>query len=205
MKTLTRVLCVVLAALLMAAPLAGLAAVKDRGYYYVKTEDGNGLNLRTEPRKADNNFLVKLPYRASVLIYEFNSNKTWAFVEAQNPEGSGTVKGWVMTSYLVSTDPGPYKGKTEPTGEQVFNDINNAAKALKVLEVPYYTVIKTKVATNFVHLRWFPSTSACYSGAYLAGTEIRVLAESKTWAQVEIVETGLVGFILKSCVETPMF
>ena len=195
-KFLVSILCLtmVLAILL---PMTAMAV--ERGYYYVKTGNGKGLNVRTEPKKASGNIVCSIPYRSYVLVYEVSGS--WAYIEAENPKGSGTVKGWVHTSYLVSKDPGKYvPSGDDPTTDDTLTSINNAAKALKILDEPYETVITTKKATNYVHLRWFPSTSAVYSGAYLRDTEIEVLAESKTWAQVRIVADGKIGFILKSCV-----
>lgn len=196
-RTMPCILCAVLALMLALLPALALA---NYGYYYVKTGNGKTLNVRTEPR-ADAKVVSKIPYRSIVLVYEYTENGTWAYIETDNPKSSGTVKGWVNTSYLVSYDPGPYKGSGGGTTEEpTFSDINGAAKALKILAEPMNTVIKTKKAANLVHLRWFPSTSACYSGAYLANTEIKVLAMSKSWAQVEVLEDGHVGFILRSCV-----
>lgn len=68
------------------------------------------------------------------------------------------------------------------------------------MNASYFTVIQTTKATNYVHLRVFPDTNAVYTGAYLCDTQIEVLAESKIWAQVRILDDGKVGFILKSCV-----
>lgn len=198
-KNLIRLACLVL--VLMAGMMAVASAAE--GYFYVKTGNGKTLNLRTDPWKADN-VVTKLPYGAYVLVYQYNDNGTWAYIECDNPYGGGTVKGWVQTSFLVPYYPGSYNPPAPtpvpaPTVTTI-DDINRAAKAIKTLDVPYTTVIQTKKATNYVHLRMFPDTNAVYSGAYLCDTPIEVLAESRTWAQVRVLDDGKVGFILKTCV-----
>lgn len=199
-KTFIHLLCMVLVIMLGLLPLLSVSA-DSRGYRYVKTSNGKTVNLRSDPWKADN-VITRLPYRSYVLVYETSKDRTWSYVEAQNPNGSGTVKGWVQSSFLVSRDPGKYQpdDPDDPSETTTLADINRVAKAIKTLSESYYTVIKTKKAANYVHLRMFPDTNAVYTGAYLRDTEIEVLAESKTWAQVRIVEDGKVGFILKSCV-----
>ncbi len=201
-RILTRILC--LAAVLIVGILPLACADGNYGYYYVKTGNGKTLNVRSAAYKADN-VIAQIPYRTKVLVYTYNANKTWAYIETQTAS-AGVIKGWVQNSFLVSKDPGKYtpSGDSGTTGVKTINDINNVAKAIKVLDTSYYTVIQTTKATNYVHLRVFPDTNAVFTAAYLCDTEIEVLAESKTWAQVRIVEDGKVGFILKSCVATPV-
>ena len=203
-KSFVRILC--LAAVLVFA-LMSVSYAANYGYFYVKTGNGKTLNVRSSPLKAGNsNIIARINYRSYVLVYQYNDNGTWAYIEVTNPTGSGTIKGWVQASFLVSYDPGPYNGgsgSSSTTSDITFDQINNAAKAMTVLTNSYQTVIQTKNPANYVHLRWFPSTSAVYSGAYLCGTAIEVLAESNTWAQVRVLADGKVGFILKSCV-TPL-
>lgn len=197
-KTLVRIICLTLIFIIGILPLAAAA---NQGYFYIKTGNGKGVNVRTDPFKASGNVVTTIPYRSYVLVYQYNSNKTWAYIEAQNPHGKGTVKGWVQKSFLSRKDPGKYTPvKPDPTQEVTLADINKACKAIKTLKTPYTTVIQTQKATNFVHLRMFPDTNAVFTAQYLCDTEIEVLAESKTWAQVRILEDGKVGFILKSCV-----
>ena len=197
-KTFIRILCLAAVLLIGLLPMTVAGA---NSYYYVKTSNGKSLNLRSDAYKGDN-VIAQLPYRSYVLVYQKSNDKNWGYIEVDNPNGSGTLKGWVQMSFLTKNDPGKYQPKKDDPVDPVttINDINKAAKAIKVLDESYETVIQTKKATNYVHLRVFPDTNAVYTGAYLCDTEIEVLAESKTWAQVRILEDGKVGFILKSCV-----
>lgn len=199
-RILTRILC--LAAVLIVGVMPLACADGNYGYFYVKTSNGKSLNVRRDAYKGDN-IIAQIPYRSYVLVYEYNNNNTWAYIEAENPNGSGTIKGWVQRSFLVSNDPGKYSPSqtpSQPTSVKTIDDINSVAKAIKPLNASYFTVIQTTKATNYVHLRVFPDTNAVYTGAYLCDTQIEVLAESKIWAQVRILDDGKVGFILKSCV-----
>lgn len=205
-KLSVRMLCLVLVLMFAALSTASAATTNVREYKYIKTNSGIALNVRSDPWKAENNIVTSLPYGSLVLVYQYSDNGTWAYIEGQRPGHTGTVKGWVSSTYLVKNDPGKYVPPVDPTptpapsSNKTFDAVNNAAKALKVLSVPYTTVIQTKNATNYVHLRWFPNTNAVYSGAYLRNTPIIVLAESNDWAQVQIVSDGKIGFIIKSCV-----
>lgn len=193
-KVLCRVLCLAMAMMILFTVGASASTIR-----YVKTGDGKNLNVRSDPWKAADNVIDKIPYRMKVEVTEYTAGNVWAKVRVSWK--SGVLEGWVLSSFLVKNDPGPYKGNsgsssTTPSTDLTLTSLNNTAKAIKVLDAPYFTVIQTQRATNYVHLRWFPDTNAVYSGAYLCNTEIEVLATSKTWAQVRIVEDGKVGFIL---------
>ena len=157
-------------------------------YYYVNS---GTLNLRNGPGK-NYEVISRLPENSRVSVIE--KGKDWSLVE---PVGGNRV-GYVMTVYLSKN-----RSSSGNSGGTANTGVAAAVKALKVLDKPYTTVIKTTKPTNYVHLRWIPDTGARYIDKYLRDTEIRVLAESKTWAQVEIVSTGYVGFILRSCVADP--
>lgn len=195
-RIVSLVLALILCCALLAPAFAG--SNDDVTYAWVKTGNGKTLNLRDAANK-NSQVIAKLPYRAQLVI--LSQSNGWALVEPVDPKLSSNP-GYVMTSYLVLSDPGPWKEDPQAEGP-TYEDVDNAVKALKVLSEPYTTVIKTKKPTNYVHLRWIPNTEARYIEKYLCDTEILVLAQSKTWAQVQIVEDGYVGFILRSCVAEP--
>ncbi|MDO5435975.1 MAG: hypothetical protein Q4G19_06360 [Clostridia bacterium] len=199
-----RFLCVLALLVLALTPvLASAATMKVGGFYYVKTANGLPLKVRSTPdATSDANILNKIPYRQTVSV-ERVYNGTWVYVTTRDPDTmGGELKGYIMSKYLTSKDPGPYKSggyDGDQTGPS-YEEIDAACKALVLLDEPYQAVITTKNPANWVHLRWIPNTNARYSAKYLCDTEILVLAESNTWAQVQIVDSGYVGFILKSCV-----
>lgn len=194
---LTTVLMVTVAPLTMAS-----AAKSTRSYMYVNSYK-NGQLVRVRPEPNTNNVeITKLAHRAYVLVYEYNKQKTWALIEADDPTGSGTVKGWISAEFLSKKDPGPWKGN--PTPDPVVDDalttLSAVSAKIKPLEVPAAAEITTKNPTALVHLRWFPDTSAKYVDAFPRGTAVTVIAKSARWAQVVYTPEGTeemhVGFVL---------
>lgn len=206
-KTFVRILCLCLIA---AIAVPALSFADDRAYMYVNSyKNGLKVKLRSDPwQDGDSNVITKIPHRQKVLVYKYNKQKTWAYIETDNPDPAHiegvTVKGWMAKEFLSKKDPGKWKGNSDQGGDEgvvTLSDINRACKSLALLDAPYSAVVRTKKATNPVHLRWFPDTSASWISTYLAGTELTVLAESKKWAQVRIVDTGYTGFILRDNVD----
>lgn len=202
-KTLTLALAMLMLAMVllpacaMAANNQSIGKEIDVKYAWIKTGNGKPLNLRDAPTK-NSNKIGELPYRTKlVVLQELNG---WSLVEeaAKKPQFVGPF--YVMSSFLTYKDPGKYKPAKPEEPVPTYEDVDAAVKALRIV-APYKAVIKTTRPTNFVHLRWIPNTSARFIDKYLCNTEIIVLAQSKTWAQVQIVDTGYVGFILRSCVD----
>jgi len=158
-------------------------------YMYVNTSK---LKQRNGPGK---NYEVIATYPIGTKVTVIEKGKDWSLVEPCDVKDARV--GYMMTSYLSKKAPDPKD--MGPT----YEDVDAAVRGLKVLAEPYTTVMKTTKPTNYVHLRWIPNTSARYISKHLRDTKIRVLAQSKYWAQVEIVETGAVGFIVRSCVADP--
>lgn len=179
-----------------------MAGAADRSYQYVNSYK-NGLVVRLRPEPNTNNVeITKLPHRALVLVYEYNPQHTWAYVEAENPNGSGTVKGWISTEFLSARDPGPWRGNPQP--DPVVEDQLATLSAVCAKIKPLYTSrvgeIVTKNPTALVHLRWFPNTSAKYLDAFPRGTIVTVIAKGGLWSQVIYTPAGTnethVGFVL---------
>lgn len=196
-------LCLVTIMVLTIAPLA-TASAADRSYQYVNSYK-NGLPVRLRPAPSTNNTeIAKLNHRDVVLVYEYNKQRTWAYVETDNPMdgATGTIKGWISTEFLSKKDPGPWKGpKPVPTPtDDTLNNLSAVAAKIKPVEVPYTAEIITKNPTALVHLRWFPNTSAKYLDAFPRGTVVTVLAKSAKWVQVAYTpadtEQMHVGFVL---------
>ena len=167
---------------------------------YVKTGNGKPLNVRAQPSTSSAK-VTELPYRTEVVVHETYGD--WCLIEPMIvPQDQAEVWSqsyWVMKSFLVTQDPGPWSGKSTPVPPS-YDEVDAAVSRLRYLMQPYYAEICTSRPSNYVHLRWIPHTGARYIDKYLAGEELMVLAESKDWAQVQVIRTGYVGFILKSCV-----
>ena len=184
---LADILCLVLLLTAVALPLRQAEASATG---WIKTPLGGNCCWREGPGKQYQE-IGQLGYRTKLTVYSYSGN--WAFVK---PAGS-SVTGYVHTSFVVYEDPGAFKGKSSGKGaDTTLADLDKTAKSMKLLKDPYYTVISTSRSTNLCHLRWFPSTDARVIGKYRSGEQVLVLAEGKTWCQVQVVKTGYVGFVL---------
>lgn len=208
-KFLVMILCACML-LTLVLPVISYAKADDRAYMYVNSyKNGLKVKVRSDPwQDGDRNVITKVPHRQKVLVYEYNRQRTWAYIETDNPDPAHvegvTVKGWMSVEFLSKKDPGRWKGNPDPSPDYdvtTISDINRACKSLTVLEEPYPAVVITKKANNPVHLRWFPDTSASWINTYVRGTELTVLAESRKWAQVRINDDGHTGFILRDNVD----
>lgn len=185
MKKFLSVLLLVVLVIGLLVPALGFAKEK---YMWIKTGNGKPVNVRTGPGK-NNEVMGQIAYGKQVIVHQKANG--WALVEPV--DWSLSNPGYVSTSFLVNSDPGKYK--PTPTKEPVTT-VEAALKKIKYLKEPVSAKIITKRPTNYVHLRWYPDTNASYIEKYLCDTEVEVLAESKTWSQVRMVEDGYVGFIL---------
>ena len=163
---------------------------------WITTPLGGACTWRVGPGKTYDK-IGELAYRAKVTV--FNTDGSWVYIRPDSGQGTG----YVHRSFIVYSDPGPY-GSSSDSGT-TYQNLDDAVKAMRLLEEPYTTCIQTKRATNYCHLRWLPCSDGRVMDKYLAGEEIIVLAESDAWAQVQIVSTGYVGFILSSCVAWRIF
>ncbi len=161
---------------------------------FVKTGNGKPLNVRSGPG-TNNEVFFKLPYGTQVEVIDTQGD--WCLIRPYDKnlwsQAGNSTNMWVMKSFLVTKNPGPWK-KTDPTPS--YDDVDAALRQLKPLETPVLAEIVTSRPSNYVHLRWVPSTGARFSAQYLAGEQVLVLAQSKTWSQVVDLADGHVGFIL---------
>lgn len=191
MKKIISILCAALLIMSLLLPAMSLAEQTA----WVKTGNGKPLNMRSTP---NGEIIRKIDYRTQLIVHEYQNG--WALVEPADYSMSNPA--WVSTNFLVYSDPGPYVPSRKDDPEPTINDALDAVVAkIKYLDEPYEALIKTSRPTNYVHLRWYPDTNARYISRYLCDTEIRVLAESAKWAQVQIVEDGYIGFILRNNVD----
>ena len=185
-----KTLCLILALLTVAlATLPLFCAVADTRMY-VKTGNGKSLNVRSEPKMGDN-IIATIKYRTAVNVIK-RSGK-WSLIEL----ATGSDPAWVVSSYLVSKDPGPYKKKQNVTKTNAEN-----FSSFKLLGNNTYDVIVNPSKTGgFVNLRWTASKAGAVVKKLAADTELTVLAEGKYWLQVMDNESGFVGFVDKKLVK----
>lgn len=197
MKKLLSVLCLIA---LLAAMIVPCLSVAEQSYYrWVKVNSGSTVNVRSGPGK-EYEKMGALPYGTKVIVYEETNG--FSLCEPVDSHHFWSNPQYIQSAFLVSYDPGTKPSpKPDPVEDEAWNNVVKAAKALKFMEEPTPAFVKTKKPGNPVHLRWFPDTNAPFSDIIYAGEEITVLAQSKTWAQVQLGSNGHVGFILFSCVD----
>lgn len=179
-----KTLCLVLVLMTVAIAILPLFSASAETLKYVKTGNGKSLNVRSEPRFGDN-IIATIPYGTAV--YVLRRSGSWSEIEL----ATGSDPAWVVSSYLVSQKPAPYKKKTVTTKT---NDEDYSK--FRLLGDEGYTVVTNPSKTGgFVNLRWTASKSAPVMRKLSDNVELTVLAEGKQWLQVQDSETGYVGFV----------
>ena len=172
-KTLVAALLV--AVLLCMAIAPAFAVVKD---WYSACPNGKPLNVRKYPTK-ESECIGKIPYGDIVGVDHITNG--WAMIVW------GSVDGWVQASLLSKTYPG--KKPVNPTSN------TTSYKSFKFTD--YTATVKPSRTTGTVTLYWVPSTEGTKLGLLHSGSEVNVLAETKTWAQVFDPEENKCGFVLQ--------
>ena len=197
-------------ALLIPAALAGDEDSFDprTGYYYVRTENGKGLNVRDMP---NGKVVGSLKYRTQIYVEAFASSE-WAQILYKYDNGFGydEYAAYVSTRFLTRNDPGPFKGSssssssknTSNTGStDSLSSINSIFRTARQVTAPYTVVARPSRASGWVNLRWAPSTEAERIATCPQGKRLTVLAEMNGWYQVQDNATGMIGFISSKYVE----
>ena len=156
------------------------------GYYYVKTGNGKGLNVRDNP---NGKVVGSLKYGTRVYVDAFSSSE-WALITYRydNGHGKGDYAAYVSTRFLVRNDPGKYQGSSSAKSA--------AAPTEKQVASPYTVVSRpARTAGGWVNLRRTPSTDAKVLIKCPQGKTLTVLAELDGWFKVEDLPTGIIGYI----------
>ena len=174
------------------------------GYYYVKTGNGKGLNVRDG---VNGNVVGSLKYGTRIYVSGFTTPE-WALITYKYNKpgyGYGEYAAWVSTRYLTRTNPGKYNpDDPTPTGGTTVNglaSVNAIFRTARQVPAPYYVVARPSRASGWVNLRWAPSTDAERITGCEQGKQLLVLAEMKDWLQVQDPATGMIGFIMTKFVQ----
>ena len=158
---------------------------------YVKTPKGGTVSVRPEPN-TDSGYVAKLPYGASVEVLQ--NEGTWTAVD---------WAGWsqpcyIQSRYLVSYYPGskPANTETSSTDKGATSIADVDFKSFRLVD-PYYVYVRANHVGGYVNLRWAPSMDAAVAQRVNDGSELRVIAEGRSWYQVQDERSGYVGFMRK--------
>ena len=157
------------------------------GYYYVKTGNGKGLNVRDNP---NGKVVGSLKYGTRVYVDAF-SDSEWALITYRydNGHGKGDYAAYVSTRFLVRNNPGKYQGASSSKSAAGVSGTEIAVAS------PYTVVSRPDRASGWVNLRKAPSTDAKVLAKCYMGKTLTVLAELRGWYQVQDPATGVIGYI----------
>ena len=203
-----RFLSILLAALILAAciPFAAFADNEDNsappgeGYYYVYTENGKSLNVRTTP---GGTVVGSLKYGTRIHVHAVIDNGSWALITYHYDQpgyGPGDYAAYVSTRFLTKSKPAARTAtKTTTTAAAVdpLAEINAEFRSAVTVE-PYMVTVRPTRTSGWVNMRWAPTKSAELIATYRANAQLLVLKETTNWLQVEDQDTGDVGFINKA-------
>lgn len=180
---------VLVLALSICLPALGLA----NNFMYVVTANGKSLNFRTSPHTHSNNKIGNIPFGAQVWVETRINGGEWSYITYNNE------KGYVMSRYLQANKP-THKPTPRPTKKPGTTPTpsSSALNFDKFVTANYTAVVRPSTPSGFVHMRWAPSKQYRVIRDYYAGSQLEIIAQNDTWAQVRDVQTGVVGFMMRA-------
>ena len=178
-KLLSVVMILMLALGLMVPAFAsadGAKSVAGCEYMWVNTENGKTLNVREAPStRARVLYTVECGTRLNV-VEDYNGE--WACVYQ-----TGKAVGYVMTKFLVYSQPGKYE-ITER--EDHFRPVT-----------PYWVtaLARGRNTNESVGLRVKPNKTSRMIRRLMAGDTLQVLSVGKVWSEVRDPQTGKSGYV----------
>ena len=196
--------------LVLAAGLIPAAIAEDdtpmasEGYYYVYTENGKNLYVRSTP---GGEIVGSLKYGTKIYCYYRDGGNGWALIDYyyNNPGyGYGTYAAYISSRYLRKNKPparnsGSSSSSSSSASADVAAEIDAEFKSAKKV-TPFVVIVRPTRASGWVNLRWAPSKSAQLMATYKQNEKLLVIKETNNWYQVEDQDTGDVGFINKQFV-----
>ncbi len=206
-KRIFSLIMAVMTAVLMIMTAAGAeddSTPDSAGYYYVYTENGKGLNVRSTP---GGEIVGSLKYGTRIYCYYRDGGNGWALIAyASNQPGYGydTYAAFISSRYLRRNKPAPYSPSGTPApASSAFADataeINAEFRSARRV-VPFTVTVRPSRAGGWVNLRWAPNKSTEIMATYKQNDKLLVIRETNNWYQVEDQDTGDVGFISKQFV-----
>ena len=177
---------------------------------YVYTDNGQGLNVRSAPRVA-NNIIAVAPYGSRMQVLRFLENG-WASVVWDR-----FGEAYVQSRFLQWDEPAPlYTAAPSPRPTVIPTAVPTAAPytptytdTLAVLNAefrtarlvaPFVVSVRPSRASGWVNMRWAPSKDTEVLATYRSGAQLTVIAETQSWYQVTDPNTEATGFIMKNYV-----
>ena len=199
-----RIASLLLALLLLAGTLPSALAEEDpfpltETTMYVYTENGGRLNVRSEPKAADNNVIGKLDYGAKVTAYgNVPGIADWMIIEYKKA-AEGVA--FVMSRYLVETKPKDADKRAEEAAEKKsLEELNRELASAVMYDAPRKAVVRASRASGFVNFRVGPATSTERISSLPDGRQLKLMGETSSWYLAVDTETDRSGYIYKDYV-----
>lgn len=184
---------ILLLAVVCTAAVAEEETAEEAGTYYVYTENGKGLNVRSTP---GGTVVGSLKNGSSVRVDAFVDDN-WALItyHYDNPGfGVGDYAAYINRRYLTKTKSTQRKANTDHAVATTLDEINSEFRSARKVE-PYKVQVRPTRVSGWVNMRWAPSKSSELMATYKANSTLTVIKELTNWVQVEDPDTGDVGFI----------
>ncbi len=163
---------------------------------YVYTENGGKLNVRREPKTGDN-VIDQLEYGTEVVVEMLVViNTDWACI--RNQKGENGI-GYVMTRYLVNTQPSDAKQRAEEAERKKnLEELNRQLASAKAVDQPFMIAVRASRASGWVNFRVGPGVAADRIASLPDGHEMKVIGETEKWYQAIDMESGKTGYVSKN-------
>ena len=207
-----RTAAMILAMLLMLTACVSAAMAEDdtpmgsAGYYYVYTENGKGLNVRSTP---GGQVVGSLKYGTRVYCYYKDGGNGWALIDYSYDMpgvGYGTYACYISSRFLVRNKPaarnsssGSAASQTSTASAGGIQALNKEYRSAKKV-TPFKVTVRPSRVSGWVNMRWAPSKETEVLATYRANQQLLVIEELDNWYQVEDQDTGSVGFVSKQYV-----
>lgn len=199
MKRFIAILCAMIMLVLAMGAAAEKKEENDENVYYVYTENGKGLNVRSEP---GGDIIGELEFGSKVVI-ESMINDNWAVIMYNYDKpgsGEGEWPAYINARYIIKIEPEKLlealeKEEQALTGDMV-TDINNEFKSAKEV-TPYKVKVRPARITGLVPMRWVPYETGMIIRQYGSMESLTVIKETNHYYLVQDPETGDIGYVHK--------
>ena len=176
---------------------------------YVVTDNGLGLNVRSEPYVSDYNILAVAPYGSRIEVLRFLDNG-WAAVR-----WSYYGEAYVQSRFLQWYAPGPYITNPpvtpqptavpyiptpvpyDPTYADTIAGLNAEFRTMRTV-TPFTILVRPARSSGWVNMRWAPGKDMEVVRIYYNGDRLTVLSEGANWYLVQDPSTNAVGYMMKT-------
>ena len=178
-RVISLIIAAMMAAMLLIVPAAlaeDNSVMNSAGYYYVYTENGKSLYVRSTP---GGEIVGSLKYGTKIYCYYRDGGNGWALIDYyyNNPGyGYGTYAAYISSRYLRKNKPparnsgSSSSSSASSASADVTAEINAEFKSAKKV-TPFIVTVRPTRASGWVNLRWAPSKSAQLMATYKTNRE----------------------------------